>query len=374
MHIVMIGPRKLHPHPKAGLDYYVKELALHFVRWGHAATLYSHHRVPEGFQKKTGGLRFKSVRTLSRHHLDTLVYSFVASLRAIFEKAEVIHYHGGAALFAWIPRLFGKKIVVTVHSREWLSQNKPPWLRFFYFAGERLGFLAAHRLGTVSKTDQEDLQKRYGKKVFCLPPGMDLPPPPDTSFLDEKGLQSKRYLLFLGRVEKDKGIEWILKAFDSLPPEKKETLVIAGEPLYNSPYFNHLKEKAGKNVLFLGRVDGEKKQALLANALLYVQASQAEGLSISLLEAMSHACPVLVSDIPQNVEAVGETGFLFKSRDLSDLTLQLEKILAYPPDFLEKAGRKGQKRIETIYNWERLKPLVENFYSFAEKPHSSAQA
>ena len=64
-------------------------------------------------------------------------------------------------------------------------------------------------------------------------------------------------------------------------------------------------------------------EELFSNAAMYVQPSEIEGLSIALLEAMSYGLPCLVSDIPENREAIGDCGLTFKSGDVIDLNEKL---------------------------------------------------
>lgn len=362
MHIAMIGPRTVYPHPEAGLDAYVRGLSEYLASRGHTITIYCHKKRRGSPEETPPGIALKRVGTLKSHHFDTLLYALRASLRAIREKADIIHFHGGSALFAWIARLGGKRVVVTIHSREWRSSSTPWLLRPLHFLAEWIGCRVAHRVSTVSQTVREELQKKYKREVSYIPLGMTTQFSEGTGEIATLRLKPKNYILSLGRIEKGKGIEFILEALKSMEALLPYPFVVAGEPLYNISYCETLKTMAGPNVLFIGRVIGPLKHALLANALLYVQASEAEGLSLSLLEAMSHGCPVLVSDIPQNKEAVGVAGFYFRNKNVEDLRLQLKRLLG-DLQRLEKAGEKGRQKIQDEYSWESIESRLSQLYA-----------
>ena len=81
--------------------------------------------------------------------------------------------------------------------------------------------------------------------------------------------------------------------------------MIAGDADHESPYSKSLKAQAAKHgVILTGMIKGQPLQELYAHAGLFILPSSHEGLPITLLEAMSHQIPVLVSDIPAN-RAVG---------------------------------------------------------------------
>ena len=166
----------------------------------------------------------------------------------------------------------------------------------------------------------------------------------------------------MGRLEKGKGIELLFEAYKNFSWQSQYPLVIAGVPLYNHQYLMELKEKAPPNILFLGRIEGNFKKELLTNALLYVQASQAEGLSIALLEAMSYGCPTLVSNIEPNLEAIAEGSLFFKNSDPLDLQIQLEKLLC-DPAHLEIMGQKAKRKIEQDYSWVRSQDFIAKLYN-----------
>jgi glycosyltransferase involved in cell wall biosynthesis len=90
-------------------------------------------------------------------------------------------------------------------------------------------------------------------------------------------------------------------------PGEDQRLVIVGDSSYTSEYTRHLRELAAEDrrVTFTGYVFGEQLAALYQHAGVFVQPSALEGLPLTLLEAVSHDAPVLVSDIAPHLEVVG---------------------------------------------------------------------
>ncbi|MDO8527019.1 MAG: glycosyltransferase family 4 protein [Deltaproteobacteria bacterium] len=326
----MIGPRKIYPEPRAGLDFYVRSLSEYLSSQGFSVEVVCH---PAWCPKI--------------HHLDTFTYGLWASWKACFTKG-IIHYHGGAALFAWIPRLFGKKVFVTLHSRESKAQHISHPLRLFYRLAEKMGIQSAHHISAVSQTLQKELMRDYKKEVTHIPMGIKPAFCDSAGELNRLGLEPKKYILFLGRLAPGKGIELLLKAKTSYP------IVIAGAPLYDKNYLAALKQQAPKNVIFLGNVTGLLKRELLAHALIYIQASENEGASIALLEALSFGLPLLVSDIAQNRELVGNAGVFFRTRDASDFQKKLEALLD-EPQTLKTLGEKARDHIAQNCAWDDKK-------------------
>ncbi|MBI5299456.1 MAG: glycosyltransferase family 4 protein [Deltaproteobacteria bacterium] len=359
MHIIMIGPRELYPRSKAGLDAYVRELSQHLAVEGHKVIIYC-HRHDASFPLPPG-ITVKTVWAPKKHHLDTFCYGLLASLSSLCHKDAIVHYHGGSALFAWIPRLFRKKTFLTIHSIEGRAIHLSRINRFFYFLGEWVGVKSVNAMSAVSQTLQKELESQYKKTVSTIPPSMAVKHCTTTGKLATLGLKPKNYLLFLGRIEKGKGVEILLEAFKTSNPKMPCPLVIAGAPLHDNAYLQKLKESAPPGVFFVGSVFGVLKEELLTNALLYIQASQSEGLSISLLEAMSCACPVLASDIRQNQEASGPAGYFFQNGNIGDLCRQLQRLLAEPQQ-LKEAGERGKSKIETDYAWSQIYPRIMKWY------------
>ena len=124
LRIAMFGQKRL--SREGGIEIVVKELATRMVQNGHEVTCYNrsgHHVSGKEFddtqEQEYLGIRQKSVPTIEKKGLAAVSASFFASLYCAFGKYDVVHIHAeGPAFFCWIPKLFGKKVIVTVENWE----------------------------------------------------------------------------------------------------------------------------------------------------------------------------------------------------------------------------------------------------------------
>ena len=121
-----------------------------------------------------------------------------------------------------------------------------------------------------------------------------------------------------------------------------------------------------KNIIFTGNQTGSVLWELFSNALLFIQPSESEGLSIALLEAMSFGRPVLASNIPENKEALARDGYYFKNADAGDLAKKLSGLISKPGQINVK-GIKGKDRVNRFYNWDKITDETIEFYGEAGK-------
>jgi glycosyltransferase involved in cell wall biosynthesis len=160
----------------------------------------------------------------------------------------------------------------------------------------------------------------------------------------------------------EKGCHYLIEAFKRLNTGHK--LVIAGGSSHTDTYVEELHALAGDHpgILFTGFVSGQLLAELLSNAYLYVLPSEIEGLSISLLEAMSYGRCVVTSDIPENVGVTrGEYGYSFRNQDVGDLAQTLEQLLSNPEQVRE-TGVAARAHVQDRYDWDRITEQTEAVY------------
>ena len=156
---------------------------------------------------------------------------------------------------------------------------------------------------------------------FVLPPGQNNTPKEESSAGEIESLVS--YFLFVGRLEFHKGVQVLIKAYAR--KKRKSKLLIAGD----GTYFRALKLQAGNNphIVFLGQVSPEKLTALYRNALALIMPSLwHENSSISVLEAVSHALPIIATGNGGLREVIegNQTGIVYADAD--ELADALERI------------------------------------------------
>ena len=360
LNIAMLGHKTI-PSRQGGIEIVVEELTVRMAKLGHNITVYNrggHHVSGKEFDgkrlKEYHGVRLKYVPTVTGKGLAAVSASFFAAIAAAFGKYDVVHFHAeGSAFFCWIPKLFGKRVVNTVHGIDWQREKwKSGFGSKFIRHGEKNAVKYADEIIVLSKGVQEYFKDTYGRETHFIPNGVNRPEIKEAKFITEKfGLTKDSYILFLGRLVPEKGIRYLVEAFKNVKTDKK--LVIAGGSSDTDSFMEELKElaKGDDRILFTGFVQGAMLDELYSNAYLYTLPSDLEGMPLSLLEAMSYGNCCLVSDIPECAEVVEDKALIFKKSDVEDLREKLQEACDHP-EMVMKMKNQAADFICEKYNWD----------------------
>ena len=302
--------------------------------------------------------------SIKTKYLDTISHVFICTLHALFQKYDIIHFHSvGPSLMSFIPRLFLRKtrIVGTFHCQDRFHQKWGPFARQVLKLGEFTICKFPHTTIAISHIIQKHCKKRFNRKAVYIPYGITISDMIDEGEIKKFGLKKDDYIFTAARFVKHKGIHYLIEAYNRMKTDKK--LVIAGDAPYPSTYKEQIKKLAetNPNIIFTGYQKGKTLAQLFKNAYLYVHPSEAEGLSITILEALSFGKCALVSDIPENLEAINGFGFSFKNKNVKDLEVKLSDLLN-KPDLVKQTGIKAKKYVEENYNWDNIAKKTENLY------------
>lgn len=275
----------------------------------------------------------KRVPTIDRKGLAAVTSSFFGCLAAAFGPYDVVHIHAeGPAMFSWLPRLTGKRVVLTVHGLDWARDKwKGSFGSWYIHTGEKTGARFAHEIIVLNHSTQKYFQDTYGRATRYIPNGVNPVAPAAPDIIREKyGLEKDSYILYLGRMVPEKGCHYLVDAFKKLHTDKK--LVIAGGSSDTHWYIDQLKEQAGgdDHIIFTGFVDGALREELYSNAYLFVLPSDLEGMPLCLLEAMSYGNCVITSDIEECYNVIHDNGIVFRKGDVDDLAQKLTYALEHP--------------------------------------------
>lgn len=360
LRIAMLGHKRI-PSGEGGVEVVVAALSTRMVGAGHAVTCYNrrgHHvsgaenDVPIGDVYQ--GVRLVTVPTLERKGFAAATSSFFAAVRSAFGNYDVVHIHAeGPAFFCWLPRLLGKRVVVTVHGLDWQREKwNGGFASWFIHCGERSAVRFANEIIVLSENVRQYFLDTYGRTTRFIPNGVNAPVLGAPRLIQEKwGLTKDSYVLYLGRIVPEKGETYLIEAFKQVKTDKK--LVIAGGSSDTDYYLKELKSLAAEDdrILFTGFVQGQLRDELYSNAYLYALPSDLEGMPLSLLEAMSYGNCCLVSDIPECAEVVEDRAVLFQKSDVADLRQKLQMLCDQPETV---AGYKAEAApfILNKYNWD----------------------
>lgn len=374
MKIAMIGQKGI-PASHGGVERHVHDLSLGLAKKGHSVTVYSrawYTKLPGDIS--LGSVLVKHLPTLKTKHLDTITHTLLASIHALFGGYDVIHYHGvGPALVSWIPRLFSRaKVVTTFHSIDRYHQKWGAIARAMLRLGENTAVWFAHETITVSRSLELYCLNEFDQATTCIPNGVTPVTPADTNVLRDFGLKPNHYVLMVARLVPHKGAHLLVEAFTkfklSTPnnsPFADLKLVIVGGSVYTDKYIKDLHAQASlcNDVVFTDFQSGPALDALYQNALVLVHPSLAEGLPITVLEAMNASKPVLLSNIPEHLELQANPEWIFTQNNVESLTHVLEKFMALSPAEQTKLGQDNAAVIEAGYRWENLLPQIETVYA-----------
>ncbi|MDP2234456.1 MAG: glycosyltransferase family 4 protein, partial [Actinomycetota bacterium] len=305
MRIAMIGQKGI-PATWGGVERHVEEIARRLVEQGHEVTVYTRPNYTPHDTKEHQGVRLVSLPTLRTKHLDAIVHCVLASLHSWGGRYDIVHYHAiGPALASPLARLRGYGVVATVHGQDFRRAKWGGIASSLLKAGEWCALNVAHATISVSERLAEEYRCGGHENAHFIPNGVSVPEGEDTSILDELGLAGTPYILFAGRVTPEKGAHYLIEAWSRTG--RPMPLVVAGDTSFTGEYIAEVQAAAAaEGVIFPGYVYGERLAALFRHATLFVLPSDLEGYPIVLLEAAAHGTPVLASDIPQNLEILGD--------------------------------------------------------------------
>lgn len=370
MKIAMIGHKRI-PSREGGVEIVVEELAVRMVRLGHCVHVYNrlgHHvsgvEVDNINIKSFKGIKIITIPTFQNRQLNALVYSFLATLRAIFGKYDIVHFHAsGPCAMIWLTRIFGIKTVATLHG---IDSQRSKWggiaskyLRF----GEKIASKYSDELIVLSKNNQDYIYKTYGRVANFIPNGVNRPILRDTCEIKAKyKLEKDSYILYLGRIVPEKGLHYLIEAYKNINTNIK--LIIAGGSSHTDDYGNEVRKLAQKDnrIVFVGFVQGLELEELFSNAYIYVLPSDLEGMPISLLEAMSYGNCCLVSDIPENTEVVEEKALTFQRGNVKDLKAKLEQLITNR-SMTDGYKKEAKEFIINKYSWSEVVEKTLKLYS-----------
>ncbi|MBI2410346.1 MAG: DUF5011 domain-containing protein [Candidatus Kerfeldbacteria bacterium] len=371
MKIAMIGQKGI-PATWGGVEQHVDHLSQELRALGHEIFVYSreYYVSPSfvaAYNKQQAGIQVISLPTIQSKNIDTIVHTFLATMHAIlFVKPDIYHFHSvGPSLLSWLPRVLRPraKVIVTFHCEDRLHQKWGRFARFMLTLGEWTATHFPHQTITVSKTLTAYALEKYGCTGVYIPNGVDIVAPLAPAQITEQwGLTQGNYMLTVARLVRHKGVHHLIEAFKKTTTDKK--LVIVGGSTHTDEYVQYLHKLAGddRRIIFTGFQRGTVLNELFANAYLYIQPSESEGLSVAVLEAASFARPIVASDIPANAEIVAGNGLLFRNMDTTDLQKQLLFGLEHTAQMRE-AGKQLQRHIQKEYNWQAIAKEVNTVYN-----------
>jgi glycosyltransferase involved in cell wall biosynthesis len=352
----------------AGADKFALELYPRLVARGHQVVAYNRlFKGEEPLGTEYRGVVTENFYTPTRKKgFDSILHSLQVCWDIIrHDRADVVHMqNGGNSPFALLLRLFGKKVFLSQDGVDWKRAKWPWYGRLYLWMTQYLTAIAPHAVIFDNVFCKAEFEKRFGRTYDFIPFGSEIDESKlDETVLEELGLEPGGYFLFVGRFIPDKGLHYLVPAFERLQTDKK--LVLVGGAPNPSEYERQILSTKDPRIVFPGYVYGGRTHALMKNAFAYVQPSDIEGLSPVVLENMALATPVICSDIVENQYVVGETGLQFRKSDTDDLLAKLRWALDNP-ETMRVNGQRGRERARREFSWEAVAEAFERVFQDPE--------
>lgn len=357
MKIVVTGTRGI-PSIMGGVETHCEELFPRVAALGYDVTVMRRSSYVADSMTEWNGVKLVDIPTPRKKAFEAIVHTVRAVIAARRLGSDVVHIHAiGPALVTPLARLLGMKVVFTHHGPDYDRDKWGTAAKMMLRLGEKLGCRFANRVIVISDVIRNLIATKHGRTQGVSLIYNGVPAPDKCHFHDyfsELGITEGNYVLGMSRFVPEKNLHHLIEAFSRVKPDGVK-LVIAGDSDFPDEYSEGLKQLARDNgVVLTGFVKGRKLHSLLTNARCFVLPSSHEGLPIALLEAMSYGLPVIVSDIPANLEVGLSEECYFHVGDVDALASRLSVLCEAPLARIDYDMAK--------YDWNHIAKEVSDVY------------
>ncbi len=170
-----------------------------------------------------------------------------------------------------------------------------------------------------------------------------------TGVLNQLGLERRRYLLYVSRMEPENNALLVREAFEKVATPMK--LAMIGDAPYAHEYIQQVRNTADARIVIPGAIYGAGYHELQSHCFAYIHATEVGGTHPALIEAMGRGALVLYLNTPENAEVAGDAGIPFEPGELAE---KLEMAVGTSEDEREEWGRRAMARVAERYSWDRV--------------------
>lgn len=322
MKIAIVGTRGI-PNKYGGFEQFAEKVSSTLTNHGHKVTVYCRKPFTSPDDVYDRRVRRVILPSIHQKHLDTWSSGLLSAIHVAFSENDVVLLCNVAnSPFAWIPRLFGKPVVLNVDG---LDRRRGKWNAFgraVLHVCEWLSTFTPTRVVTDAESIHDYYRDRYGKDSTVIGYGSDMPA--GELSVDRFNLQPGRYVLYVSRLELENNPEVVLSAWRKVRTDWP--LVMVGDNRYDSGYLDRLRQQNDERVMFLGAIYGDGYWALQKHAGIFVFACEVGGVHPALIEAMAAGNAVLYLESSENDGTAGDAAVRY-SKSADDLAEKLQALL-----------------------------------------------
>jgi glycosyltransferase involved in cell wall biosynthesis len=357
MNIAIVGTRGI-PNRYGGFERFAEQISSRFADHGHRVTVYCRRAFTSPDDVYDQRVRRVIVPSLHQKHLDTWVSTLFAATHVAFSDNDVVLLCNVAnSPFAYIPRLFGKPVVLNVDG---LDRKREKWkglgAQVLHFC-EWLSSFTSSQLVTDAKAIHDYYLAKYHSESAVIGYGSEMPK--DDYSLNGMNLEAGRYVLYVSRLEPENNPDLVLRSWRDVRSDWP--LVMVGDNPYDTGYLDRLKAMGDERVRFPGAIYGDGYWALQQHAGLFVFACEIGGVHPALIEAMAASNPIVYLDTPENSETAGDAAIRYEKSE-ADLTVKLQTLLDDEPG-RQQLGMRAKQRADALYRWEAIAEKYEKIFA-----------
>ena len=357
--VMMLGLRGF-PDVQGGIETHAEHLAPLLVDLGcDVEVVVRAHCQKPSIGKVWCGVKFTKIWSPKSKALEAIVHTFFGVLYAAVKRPDILHIHAvGPALMTPVARLLGLRVVVTHHGQDYNRQKWGYIARKVLLLGEWFGMRLSHARIVISDVIRETVVRKHAMQADLIHNGVVLPNlDVSEDYLSQFGLQKDCYILLVSRLVPEKRHLDLIQAFNQANLNGYK-LALVGNSDHPDAYVQALRDAAhaNTNIVLTGFQKGDTLRSLYAHAALFVLPSSHEGLSISLLEALSYGLPVIASDIPANLEIGLSASSYFKLGNIDEIARLLRQNIHHDLCVAQRVDQKRYLRnwVHTQYNWKNI--------------------
>ena len=356
MKIAIVGTRGI-PNRYGGFEQFAEKISTEFADRGHQVTVYCRKPFTSATDVYDRRVQRVILPTIHQKHLDTWSNGLISCIHVAFSHNDVVLLCNVAnSPFAWVPRLFGKPVVLNVDG---LDRRRGKWNalgRSVLHACEWLSTFTPTRVVTDAEPIHDYYRDRYGKDSTVIGYGSDVPE--GELSVERFNLTPGKYALYVSRLEPENNPELVLAAWRKVRTDWP--LVMVGENCYDSGYLQRLEQQSDERVRFLGAIYGDGYWALQKQAGIFVFSCEVGGVHPALIEGMRARNAVLYLESPENNQTAGDAAVRY-SKSADDLAEKLQPLLD-DPAAREHWAERAVARASQLYRWDAVAEKYEKLF------------